>query len=681
MNCLKSGSLGKAWLELVRLTLQSGVSVNDEYRELLAVQVAFPAATARDTVIEQLGDSDMIAEIEKVFFSQSGNSLGHNYAGLMSGPGGRHDLEDVISLLRAEPFTKRAVVTLSGQGNGKVPCINVVQFLIRDEVVHTLYFARGQDAFQKFYADGLCLAKMAWRVADGLGLPAGTVEGFIRLKPYLSPRPAGDRPVPGHGNRAPAGAATKWRPLMRVLFVVPRSFNPKQMYREYALGVGFLGTLLKQAGHEVRVFDQNACKTDDAGLLNLVAEFQPAVVGFSIITPNYPVARNQIRKLKEQHPTIRIIAGGIHATLFPEDLIADGADVVVLGEGEPVILELAACLEEGREPAGLAGLVFRDAAGALVRTPGRCQPVPLDDLPFVDRRLYDLSLYTHHSMLASRGCPHHCSFCCNYTGTVRPEVAVRRREQVLAEMEHLRDAFAARQIFFADDIFLLRKRDILEFCHACAARRLGVEWIGQMRADQVDPAVAEAMREANCQRIYFGVESGSDAILQRARKGITAEQIRRGVGAARAAGMRVKTGWIYGLPGSLEEQYASIPLMLEMRPHEISIHQLIPFPGTIYYSEPGRFGIRLAAPRAFESFCYGGLDGDIQFDYLSQRQLVQLLEDTARALEAEGYVSSDQAGPRAEYVYTTPLCRNSMNVFRSGTPVIASSASSAKPEA
>ena len=275
-------------------------------------------------------------------------------------------------------------------------------------------------------------------------------------------------------------------------------------------------------------------------------------------------------------------------------------------------------------------------------------------------------------MLASRGCPHHCAFCCNYTGTVRNDgVAIRQHQKVIAEMEHLRDTYDAREIFFADDIFLLRKHDILEFCKANAARRVGVKWIGQMRADRVDSTVAEAMRAAECQRIYFGVESGSERILRDAKKGMTTAQIRRGIRAAADAGLRVKTGWIYGLPGSLEEQYESIPFMLDLRPHEISIHQLIPFPGTIYYTDPSRFGIRIADPKAFESFCYGGLDGDIQFDYLSHDQLLQLLEDTACALEAAGYVSSDKAGPGAEYIYTTPLSRSSMNVFRAAAPVLA----------
>jgi radical SAM superfamily enzyme YgiQ (UPF0313 family) len=444
------------------------------------------------------------------------------------------------------------------------------------------------------------------------------------------------------------------------------------MYREYPLGIGFLGTLLKQNGHEVRVFDQNVEGLSDEGLFKLVAEFQPEIAGFSVITPNYPVARQQISKLKQLHPDVWVLAGGIHATLFPDDLMADGADVVVLGEGEPVILELVSSLAEGRDLGGLPGLLFRAATGEVIRTAGHSQTSTLDDLPVVDRSLYNLPKYTHHSMLASRGCPHHCAFCCNYTGTVRNDgVAIRQHLRVIAEMEHLRDNYDAREIFFADDIFLLRKHDILEFCKANAERRVGVKWIGQMRADRVDTTVAEAMRAANCQRIYFGVESGSDRILRDAQKGMTTAQIRRGIRAAFDAGLRVKTGWIYGLPGTLEDQYESIPFMLDLRPHEISIHQLIPFPGTIYYSDAARFGIRIADPKAFESFCYGGLDGDIQFDYLSHDQLRQLLEDTADALEAAGYVSSDKAGPGAEYIYTTPLSRNSMNVFRPAAPVLA----------
>jgi thymidylate synthase len=168
--------------------------VNGEGLELTQVQVGFPAqADDADALIRQFGDSRMIADMEKVFFADGANALGHCYAKLMRGPGGRHDLQDIISLLGAEPASKRAVLTLCGRGDGKVPCVNVIQFLVRAGTLRTIYFARGQDAFKKFYADALCLAKMARRVAEGLGLPAGTVSGFIGSSHiYHEDRPAID---------------------------------------------------------------------------------------------------------------------------------------------------------------------------------------------------------------------------------------------------------------------------------------------------------------------------------------------------------------------------------------------------------------------------------------------------------------------------------------------------------
>jgi len=180
MICVRFDTLGETWINLVHVTLQAGLSADSDYYELLGVRVSFPAAADQaDALVVQYGDSRMVAEMDKVFFSDAPNSLGHSYASLMSGPDGRRDLQDIIDLLRARPSSKRAVVTLCGSGNGKVPCVNAVQFLRRKGQLQTMYFARGQDAYRKFYADGLCVAKMAQRVASALDLPAGTVEGFI----------------------------------------------------------------------------------------------------------------------------------------------------------------------------------------------------------------------------------------------------------------------------------------------------------------------------------------------------------------------------------------------------------------------------------------------------------------------------------------------------------------------
>jgi thymidylate synthase len=147
--------------------------------ELLGIQVHFHPNAGPDEILDRFADQQMIAEMRKVFFREDPNSLGHSYAKLIRGPEGRHDLQDIIAFLQREPLTKRALLTLSGQPGGKVPCINAVQFLVRDSAVQTIYFARGQDAFRKFYADALCLASMAGTVAAALRLSAGTIRGFI----------------------------------------------------------------------------------------------------------------------------------------------------------------------------------------------------------------------------------------------------------------------------------------------------------------------------------------------------------------------------------------------------------------------------------------------------------------------------------------------------------------------
>jgi len=450
-----------------------------------------------------------------------------------------------------------------------------------------------------------------------------------------------------------------------ILFVVPRSLNPKQMYLEYLLGVGILGTILENENYNVKIYDGNA---EDFELMEYLSQndsFTPDIIGFSIITPNYPVAKINIQQLKNKYKNIKIIAGGVHSTLFPEILLNDGVDVVVKGEGEQVIVDLVQCLMTNNNLENIEGIVFIDNNSKVIIKESHRKKINLKDVPIVNRNLFNLEKYTHHSMIASRGCPYKCNFCCNYSGTILQKgTSVKKYSDIIYEMKYLEDKFNAKDIFFADDIFLIKKSDILDFCKEYNEADLNVEWVGQMRADTIDEEIAEAISNAGCKRIYFGVESGSENILKTSRKKLTKQQLLNGTGYAKNAGIRVKTGWIYGLPGSIEEQYESIDFMLEMRPHEISIHQLIPFPGTPYYENPEEHGIIIKNKSNFESFCYGGISNNIQFEYMTQEQLEKLLIDTALALENAGYVSSDKATKGDEYIYSSPLHKKSMDVFK-----------------
>jgi thymidylate synthase len=173
-------SLGETWLAILREVYQSSQTVGDEARELLHVSASFSQADFdSDPVLVRFASRESVEQMRKVFFTTEPNQFGHSYRDRIRGPGGRCDLSDVIELLDREPLSKRATIVLVGEGDGRVPCINAVQFLRRGPGLFVTYFSRGQDVFRKFYADGVCMFEMARRVGDAIGVPVDRVTGVI----------------------------------------------------------------------------------------------------------------------------------------------------------------------------------------------------------------------------------------------------------------------------------------------------------------------------------------------------------------------------------------------------------------------------------------------------------------------------------------------------------------------
>jgi thymidylate synthase len=180
MKAIQCATLGEAWLAALRTVYESGREVAQETRETPHLWVDFRRADFQsDPLLARFASSGQVEEMRKVFFSNEPNRFGHNYSDCLQGPRGRSDLADVVELLREDPASKRALVALVGHGDGRVPCVNVVHFLLREEGLTATYFARGQDIFRKFYADGVCLYELAQQVACGLKVPLVAVCGLI----------------------------------------------------------------------------------------------------------------------------------------------------------------------------------------------------------------------------------------------------------------------------------------------------------------------------------------------------------------------------------------------------------------------------------------------------------------------------------------------------------------------
>lgn len=457
--------------------------------------------------------------------------------------------------------------------------------------------------------------------------------------------------------------------MKKIALIVPSSYNHKQVYKEYPLGVGYIGTVLKREGYEVKIFDQAIEGLTNNELVKKLEKYGARIIGFSIISATYTTSIELIKLIRKSVlKESFIIGGGIHVTLFPKESIKDGFDLIVKGQGESKITQIIESIYNYSKLKTIPGIVLKDDIGNLIDNEDIINCIDLDSLPIVDRSLYNIDLYTHHSIAASRGCYYRCKFCCNYSGTLLNDgVSIRSIDNVIKEIIYLQENFGAKDIFFVDDILFLKKSEIILFCKEIIKRNIKFNWYVQLRIDYIDEDVACYLKAANCKRVYFGVESGSDLILSNTNKGINRKKILNSIRCMKEVGIRVKTGWIYGLPGSLEEQKKSISLMLEARPNDISVHKLIPFPGTEYYNNSNEYGIKIDNPKDFSSFAFSGTNENINFSYMNEDEYISLLKETEDSLESAGYVSSDKANGSQEYIYTTPLNKKSISIVKNKT--------------
>lgn len=453
---------------------------------------------------------------------------------------------------------------------------------------------------------------------------------------------------------------------MRILFIHISQNWQGRVYPEYPLGLGLIATLTKQAGHEVHLHDM---AVDDAPIEEVVGRWRPDVAALSFLSTSATMAADTVTRLK-RGDCGHIISGGIHTSIFPDHAIRMGIDIAVVGEGEPVILPLLAALSAiGRgcpiPPLALTGIpsvVYRNALGEIESNEAASANVDVDALPPVDRSIYDLRRYPHHSIITSRGCPFQCKFCCAWgPGGRRGRMASPRR--ILDELEMLADRYGPMTVYWADDMFFFNQAKRIEFCRLMKERQLPIRWIAQLRADNLTPALVEALKDAGCEKVCLGAESGSDALLKSVDKRLTRADIAAGIRCAVEGGLRVKTWWILGLPGgSYEDQLASLELIEEVRPHEVAVHTFVPLPGTVYWDRAEEYGIRLPPIDRLETLYYYGRPKDLLLDYLTPEQMEDIIGIYDRSLTELGYVPTDKARADTPYVYTSPSLKKTFEV-------------------
>jgi anaerobic magnesium-protoporphyrin IX monomethyl ester cyclase len=371
---------------------------------------------------------------------------------------------------------------------------------------------------------------------------------------------------------------------MRCLLINP--FYPLSENPSPPLGLAYLAAALEKAGVEVEILDFVVFPYIEADFRAKLEKFNPDIVAATAVTMTFDRAVRIIRETRRWSSDCLTVMGGPHVTFCAEDTLSANPelDLVVLGEGEETLVEIAAEAGKGRDWRQIPGLVFRQA-DSLLSTGKRPHPIDVNTLELPARHLLALGRYRALgmpiSMTTSRGCPHACIFCVGRK-MVGAKVRYRDPVKVVDEMETLA-GYGFCQINVADDLFIANSRHCLAVCDEILKRNLKIKWTSFARVDTVSLKVLQRMKAAGCQAVSFGIESGNAGILKTIRKGITLNQVIEAVSQCNQAGLLPHGSFILGLPGETPEtlkETLAFGEKLKKLGVSYGFHLLAPFPGT-----------------------------------------------------------------------------------------------------
>ncbi len=384
---------------------------------------------------------------------------------------------------------------------------------------------------------------------------------------------------------------------MRFLLANPES-QVWSSRKQIPLGLGYLAAVLRDAGHDVTIFDA-AVETEPFEAFLDRTDFE--MVGVTATTPMIYEAWKMAEAAKARGK--RTILGGAHLTIMPmESMEKSFVDFVAVGEAEDTLLELVTDLEAtgGQNVGSIAGLVWRDGLDRPIMNRPRVLDGDINRFPFPAHDLFKIDQYTNlqpltdgldpHArsfiIMTSRGCPYKCNFCSKpVTGDTW---RMRSVDDVLAEWRWLVHDLKATEIGVTDDIWNMNLTRAKELCRRLIEEGLNtVPWVTVhgMKVNHTDLELFQLMKAAGCKRVGFGVESGDEYILKKViRKSQTLDMVREAFKNAKAAGLQTMGFFIFGMPEETAETMdRTIEFALELDPELANFMIAAPFPGTRMY--------------------------------------------------------------------------------------------------
>ena len=356
--------------------------------------------------------------------------------------------------------------------------------------------------------------------------------------------------------------------------------------------------------------------------------------GISIHSPaSFTSAKQIIERIREHNKEALIIVGGAFPTSmyqFVKESLK--VDIVVCGEGEKTFNFIVKCYEIGRTDKNAWRLQM-----TLIEN--------LDDIKFPARHLlpYEMIRYegnVHHTsepattILATRGCPYICNFC--DTTMWKRKYRTRSPENIAQEIEQVRKDYKINWFRFPDDCLTINKEWFNKFCQRI--KELKIKWTMLSRADTINIEQLELAKTSGCQEVFFGIESGSQRILDLMNKKITVEQNAKAIQLCKEVGIKSCVYMMFGFPGENEESvYETIKFLKKTQPDKSRIHQFLPIPNTQVCNNQAKYGIKVK--NNFDDY-WDFLDNPnltLDYDYIGNDKIFALREIMKQFYIDSGY--------------------------------------------
>ncbi len=352
----------------------------------------------------------------------------------------------------------------------------------------------------------------------------------------------------------------------------------------FNLGLAYLSSSLKLAGHQVRVLDLNNKFRTPEQIVDAIGEHAPDYVGFSVKSATFANAVDLHARLAERYPDITFIYGGPHITLSKTNILDEAPPAFFIrGDAEFTLPEFIRRHAEGETDfSEIDGIIYRNTVGEDVVVDIQFHS-QIDDLPLPDFTTFDtFPSFKTYPLLTSRGCPYKCTYC-SVPAISGSRWVYRSAPSIMRELDHVLNSLKMNTVVIVDDNFTLHKKRAESVCQAIIDSGYKFNWScgNGIRADRIWPDLAHLMHEAGCVEVAFGIESLQADVFDQLQKGEEVAHIRHGIEVVQEAGLNVTGFFMIGLPGSTyRKDLKTLALARKLKLNNYYFGLTVPYPGT-----------------------------------------------------------------------------------------------------